>query len=83
MSLREIDQSLTRTGKVGGTKGILLLLKEAKHRLSRHNLRRRQSLVRVEGGEDLEGNATDGVGRVVVLYIGSGGRSADLRAIWS
>jgi len=82
MSLRKVDQSLTSTGKVSGTEGILLLLKEAEHCLSRHNLRRRQSLVRVEGGEDLEGDATNGVGRIIVLYVGSVGCSADLRTIW-
>ena len=82
MSLRKVDQSLTSTGKVSGTEGILLLLKEAKHCLSRHNLRGWQSLVRVEGGEDLEGDTTDGVGRIIVLHVGSVGCSADLRAIW-
>jgi hypothetical protein len=59
-----------------------LLLKEAKHCLSLHNLRRRHSLVRVEGGEDLEGDASDGVVWIIVLYVGSVGGSADLRASW-
>ena len=83
MGLRKVNQSLTSTGKVRGTEGILLLFKEAKHSLGLHNLRRWQSLVRVEGREDLEGDATDGVVWIIVLYVGSVGRSADLRAIWS
>jgi len=81
MILRKVDQCLTSTGKVGGVEGILLLLKEAKHCFSLHYLRRRQSLVRVECGEDLEGDATNGVIGIIGLYVGSGWRSTDFRAI--
>ena len=81
MILRNVDQSLTSTGKVGGVERILLLLKETKHCLSLHYLGRRQSLVRVEGGEELEGDATDGVIGIIGLYVGSGWCSTDFRAI--
>jgi hypothetical protein len=57
--------TLTRTGKIGGPDGCLLLLEEAKHVFLRHKSVRWQAIIGVKGREDLESNSGDRVIRIV------------------